>query len=134
MSQIKLFVSGKFADKSFIKAKMNELETLGYCITHDWATHEKSHDNKNDLMNASVLDINGVKESDIHIIIITDTNYPYRGTFTELGCSLGLNKQVFIWCPFEKASCMSNPFYYHPLTKHFVSWDKLLEELKNIKK
>ena len=127
---IKIFVSGKFADKPLIKTKMTELQELGYILTHDWTIHETNHNGVSNKTNAAINDINGIKACDIQIIIISDDKYPYRGTFTELGCSLGLEKQVLILCSFKKAYCMTNPFYYHPLVKHYESWSDLLVELE----
>lgn len=123
---MKLFVSGKYGDKKLIKTKMDELIKLGYEITHDWTTFENG---KYDLSSAAVFDINGVKSCDVHVIVITDDKYVYRGTFTELGCALGLEKPILIFCPFEKAQCMTVPFYHHPSIKHFKIWTDLLKEL-----
>ena len=131
-TEIKIFVSGKWSDKKLIKEKMIYLIKLGHKITHDWTifwTNKRNIENKEDLKEAAVLDINGVKECDIHIIIISDPDYIYRGTFTELGCSLALNKKILIYCPYEKAFCMSNPFYFHPNVIHFSDW---IELIKNI--
>lgn len=129
----KLFVSGKFNDRKLIRDKMDELEKLGYTITHDWTTKEKCVGDKN-LRIAGIEDINRVKDCDLHIIVITDPEYPYCGTFAELGCSLGLNKIVFIYCPFEKTMCMDVPFYYHPLIMHYSDWNTLLNNLESISK
>lgn len=129
---MKIFVSGKFDDKLFIKNKINELQDLGYEITFDWTSFEDNTVNKSIATLAAINDIDGVKNCDVHIIIISDKDYIYRGTFTELGCSLGLNKKILIWCPFEDAFCMSNPFYYHPSIRHFNDWNLCLEFLKNL--
>jgi nucleoside 2-deoxyribosyltransferase len=137
---LKLFVSGKYDDRSLIREKINELRELGHTITYDW-TDEKNiaelqknyTDKKQKSAVEANLDINGVKNCDCHIIIITDKTYAYRGTSTELGCSLGLGKCVYLYCPFKDASCMTCPFYNHPLVECFDSWTKLLEKISGKK-
>lgn len=129
---MKVFVSGKFDDKLFIKNKIIELQQLGHEITFDWTVFEDDTCNEDLAKIAAINDIDGVKKCDVHIIIISDKDYVYRGTFTELGCSLGLNKKILIWCPFDTAYCMSNPFYYHPLIRHFKDWNSCLQFLDEL--
>lgn len=129
---VKLFVSGKFADKPLIKSKITELEQLGYEITHDWTQHEETLGNQSDAQVAALFDIEGVKKCDIHIVIISDETYPYRGTFCEMGCALGLDKKILVWNPFENPTCTKVPFYYHPHVSHFNTWDELLNNLAPI--
>jgi hypothetical protein len=135
MSQ-KIFVSSKYDDKLLIREKINELRTLGYTITYDWTDDQNQAelrknyaDKKDRLAVEAIFDIDGIKKCDRHIIIITDETYAYRGTSSELGCSLGLDKCIYLYCPFKNALCMNCPFYNHPLVDCFDNWEKLLEKL-----
>ncbi len=129
---LRIFVSGKFFDKPLIKSKMTELINLGYLITHDWTISNETPGDKRDAKMSAMLDIGGVQNCDVHVVIISDKKYPYRGTFCEMGCSMGLNKKILVWNPFKDALCMNVPFYYHPSVSHFETWEELLENLKNI--
>ena len=133
MAQLKVFVSGKFSEKAFIREKMDELEELGCRITHDWATYEASSNDMQQKQLMATFDIEGVKKCDIHIVIITDKDYVYRGTFCELGCSLGLDKQVMLLNLVGENAAMAVPFYYHPNVKHFTSWNEILAALEGIR-
>ncbi|QKF94363.1 nucleoside 2-deoxyribosyltransferase [Fadolivirus algeromassiliense] len=133
MIPIKVFVSGKFAEKPLIRSKMDELEKLGYKITHDWTSYEKTPSNKDESKLAAIFDIEGIQKCDIHVVVISDKDYPYRGTFCEMGCSMGLNKRILLWNPFDDAACMTVPFYNHPCVTHFKTWEELVVELDKIK-
>jgi len=129
---VNIFLSGKFADKQSIKQKICELESMGYKITHDWTTHElPSLTSFDGLQEAAIGDINGVKDCDVHILVMTDKEYPYRGTFAELGCSLGLGKRIMIYCPLDDhdGNFKRVPFYHHPLVEHYNDWNLLLHKL-----
>lgn len=130
---VKVFVSGKFAEKSLIKSKMIELGNLGYFITHDWTIYEEIPINNNDRQLIATFDIEGIRKCDVQIVIISDPEYPYRGTFCEMGCSMALNKRILMFNPLEDASCTKLPFYYHSCISHFDTWDGLLVELNKIK-
>ena len=115
---MKIYVAGNFNNKLFIRSKMNELEKLGCTITHDW-TNCKS----NDFSVAATKDMNGVKECDILVVIMTDKKKTYRGTFTEIGCGLGANKTILLYNPHEYSFSMTNCFYFHPAIIHFKKWE-----------
>lgn len=129
----KVFVSGKYGDRKLIKTKMDELKKLGFEIIHDWTTYEDEVGDKKKAGSAAIFDIDGVKNCDMHIVVISDDKYPFRGTFCEMGCSLGLNKKILILNPFNKANCMTVPFYFHPLVTHFKTWDELVSFLEKIR-
>ena len=126
---MKIYLAGALKNKIFIRQKMTELQQLGHQITHDWTKFE-TIPLIDEFPRRAVDDINGVKETDLLIAIMDDAKYAYRGTFTEIGCALGLNKNVLILCPViegEKNFCQTNCFYYHPLVQHFTTWNDLLE-------
>lgn len=118
---VNIFVSGKYNDMFYISNRINELKKLGYNVTHDWTKHKDDT-----FINKAVNDINGVKNCDVHVVIITDDSYAYRGTFTEIGCSLGLDKKIIIVCPYDKPLCSNVPFFHHPNINHCKSWTECL--------
>lgn len=138
---MKLFISGKFNDKTIIRKYMDVFEKMGHTITFDWTSYEKNAADPKEMGVAAVEDINGVRDdsftesetklsvSDVHVIIITDKSYPYKGTLYELGCSLGLKKPIWMWNPFSDAEIMKTPFYWHPQISHFETMENLYKHL-----
>ena len=124
----KIFVSGKYNDKRLIRKKLNKLRSQGHEITYDWTSKPETK-NKNDLTKEAVLEVLAIKASDVHVLILDDKNYSYRGTFAELGCSVGLGKNIMVYHKLGKSSFMNSPFYNHPLVHHFTSWKKLLRAI-----
>jgi len=136
---MKVYIAGKFDDKEKIRKYMDQVENLGHKITHDWTNFEVKNDPDNllggdgeNMSESAKYDINGVKECDVMIVVMEDKDYPYRGTFTELGCALGLEKTIVIWCPNPKASCRTNCFFYHPSILHVDHWEQVLEVFDTI--
>lgn len=125
---MKIYLAGALKNREFIRNKMKELEQLGHQITHDWTIFENIPSIEEFPIRA-INDIDGVKNADLLIVIMDDTKYAYRGTFTEIGCALGLNKDIKILCPHEKSYCQTNCFYYHPLIEHYQSWEKLIHKI-----
>jgi nucleoside 2-deoxyribosyltransferase len=83
--------------------------------------------------------LEGVKTADVVVALFTDPFYPYRGTFTELGCALGLGKCVMAVCPAycqyleigkDKPSYASNCFFHASRVVHCPSVDTVLPLLK----
>ena len=128
---MKTFVSGKWGNRKDIRLKMDELEELGITITHDWTNFENNMNfgNKNKLSRSAIYDIDGIKQSDFTVVIMDDPKYAYRGTFTEMGCALGLGKTIFLYDPNNISYARTNPFYHHPLVKHYKKWDDLLKDV-----
>ena len=124
-----IYVAGKWDDKENIIQRQLQFQSLGYKITHDWTKNECVTRNPEELGKFAMLDINGVLEADYLVAVMTDTKYAYRGTFTEIGCALGTNKKIYIYCPDKNSHCRTNCFFYHPNIVHFDDWDKLVEHL-----
>lgn len=126
---MKIFISGKFSEPNPIKAKVIELRKLGHIITHDWTTYQETPGDPDDMKKAAVFDIEGVKQCDLHIVIINDPTYPYRGTFCEMGCSMGLGKSIYLLTTCQNPICTQLPFYYHPNVRHFTHWEDLVKQI-----
>ncbi len=129
---MKIYLAGKFQDKPFIRSKMDELINLGHTITHDWTSFETGEQASEHLKQSAGHDITGVSACDILIILMTDPKYAYRGSFTELGCALGLQKQIIIVCPDDEAYCRTNCFFHYETINHVKTWEECLDKIKFI--
>lgn len=117
--EMRFYVAGSFFDKQTVLDLMADIRGRGHEITHDWTSVEKNpmKSSRQHLSYCSSLDIEGVKRCDVLVALLTDLQYPYRGSFTEIGCALGTGKKVFILGP-EEASAATNCFYWHPSIVH----------------
>lgn len=123
----KIYVAGKFYEAERLRGEMAKLKQLGFQITHDWTTNEAMGPRTPEyLQKWAEFDINGVKEADFVIADMTDPEYPYRGTWCEIGCAYGLGKPVWIIAATPSTNC----FYWHSSAKHFKCWDEVYAELK----
>ena len=119
---MKVYVAGKWIEAPVINAVQARLVSMGHTITHDWTAVEGI--GQRDIMtdeernvyraHCAQLDIAGVQNADAVLALMLDSTYPYRGTFTEIGCALGLGKWVIIVCPDNSYSCTTNCFFHHP--------------------
>jgi len=127
---MKLYIAGKFSEKELIRKYMDEAIKLGHTITHDWTSFENEGDDIERMKRSAEKDIQAVRDCDCIIAILTDPKYAYRGSFSEIGGSLALNKKVIIVNSDKTAYCTTNVFYHHPIIIHVDSWDEAIEKLK----
>ena len=121
------YIIGKFATKKIIAEKIKEVENMGFENTHNWTLKEnytcpKSEQVKND--------INGVKDADIVIAIINNPEYHYRGSFSEIGAAIGLDKTVYLVTDNLESGSASHCFLFHPNIVRFQTWEGLIRFLK----
>jgi len=101
----RIYVAGSRCDRYNLQNKMNELKSKGYTITSYWLQLEDRNYNPIDYKECSRLDIDGVVNADTVLIFMTDKNYPYRETFTELGCAIGSGRRIILICNGECVPC-----------------------------
>lgn len=65
-------------------------DVLGHEITHEWWLSEEK------TAEQALRDLQGVQEADAVIAVFTHDDYPYRGTWVEVGYALALGKPVYI--------------------------------------
>jgi nucleoside 2-deoxyribosyltransferase len=129
----RIYIAGKWSDKENIRKCMDEVEQLGFSISHDWCTYESNATNtKSDMAQK---DVEGVLSADIVVLLLTDPTYAYRGTWSELGVCLGQSstKKIYIVCPQENSQCRTNVFFHHPAIIHLKTWEEVIQELINQK-
>jgi len=134
---MKVYVAGKFTDKEKIRGYMDELEKLGHTITHDWTSFKPTYDEDDlfmgdenqgeDMEQSAIHNIQGIRDADAVVCIMEDKKYAYRGTFTELGCAIGLKKEIILMCPEPDAICRTNCFFHHPDITRVDYWTQVLE-------
>lgn len=78
----------------------------------------------------AILDINGVKECDILIVWMDDKEYPYRGTWTEIGAALALDLPIYLITnnvvPNELSS-WKNTFFHHSNIIVIATIDEMMQ-------
>lgn len=121
---VKVYVAGKWYDRSTIKTFIEQLKSADVEITHDWTiTEEEDKKTDQDCARFAELDLQGVAGADAVIIIITDATYPYRGTCVECGAALASRIPIFVVTLVESADFNTNIFMKHPLVHHLSSFD-----------
>lgn len=124
----RIYVAGQYERKNVIKQVIEDLKHSGYSITHDWTKTENVM-NMN-LKESAASDIEGVRQADVLVCIMDNPAHEYRGTWTEVGCALGLDKRVFIFIPnLHENACASNVFCYHENVCVFENMETLKARL-----
>lgn len=132
---MKLYVAGKWQEKSQVRKVQDYLKDRGHEITYDWTQHEMTvdpeeggdiieiygqHYSRTELGEQSVGDANGVNEADV-VVIVAINNHRYAGAFTEMGISIGHGRPVYV----IGHGMDYNIFIYHPLVQVFESMEDL---------
>jgi hypothetical protein len=95
---VKIYIAGKYDNLSEIREAQRLVIEAGFEISYDW-TKNAELTLKSDKIDSIVRmrsdadnDLNGVIDADWSIILLTDYNYVYRGSFCELGASITRDK------------------------------------------
>ncbi len=104
--------------------KVNQLkramEAAGYKLTHDWLTYRKEeHETDTLLTDVCGKELSGIGNADFLLVLLPG----YRGTHTELGIAIAMQKPVIIAGTREEflnKARRSCPFYYAPLVTRMV--------------
>lgn len=102
---MKFYVATKWENAPRARDVMYELVGMGHEITHDWTQYPQED------TRAAVEDLEGVKAADA-IIVIAEKDFAYLGTLVEIGCALGLGKNVYV---LGDAYVTTSLFFRHPL-------------------
>ena len=122
---MKFFVSGKFEDRGNIRRLMNALENLGHTITYDWTIDEETDEGYPII--SAVNDARGVQVCDVLVCRFIEKN-SYRGSLSELGMAIVLNKRIFI-IGHAVDSCI---FVNHPSAQRFESENEFLSYVRQV--
>jgi len=88
---MKVYVAGKYQDRSHVRSIMDSLEVNGYEITYDWTVHDPTSDTTVCARN----DIDGVRHCDV-LLALVQQDFVYKGLFCEIGAALVMHKFVFL--------------------------------------
>ena len=139
-TKVKVYVAGKWSDRKQLQLVMNDLRDLGFDVISGWVEREDRAYTPEALGRCGKLDIDEVSECDVLLAVMNDPEYPYRGTYSEVGCALGLKKKVVVVCngtseckedKYEFSHyCMRNVFYWHPSIVHVSTIDEAIAAMK----
>lgn len=153
---LKIYVAGGWKFREKIKEIMELLdEHSDFKVISGWIARENGDFSPKALANDAYFDFQEIQESDVVFVVMTDPDYSYRGSFTEIGYALGIKRPVIVWCDgkirsqttvtnettgeVEKVdvdythSCMTNVFFHHPEIIQVDSLAKGIQELKKVK-
>lgn len=148
MSQdsVSVYVAGGWPFRHDVKAVMDRFRDEGFNVVSGWIERENGINTPDALANDAIADIEEITRADVVFAVLTDDKYAYRGSFTEIGCAIGQNKPVIIFCPgtakqvpdnenrYEYSHvCQSNVFYWHPICRHVSTLEDGIDILKNLK-
>lgn len=136
-----IYVAGSWVDRENLKEIMNQFRSYDFDITSDWPDYEQKHSEPFECSLISGLDFQNIKRADVVVAVMTDPEYPYRGTNTEIGYAIGSGKKVIIVCDgtiqkkenddryiFSHA-CMSNVFFWDKSIQHVTCIDDAIKVL-----
>ena len=130
---VSFYLAGKFKEGMQLLTYVNELENLGMKCTHKWMLFEGATRTEK-----AINDVDGVSSSDFLIAFLTDEDYKYRGTMSEIGTALGFNslarqtghklKKIYVIHPADTGfTC----FIHHPDINLCTSYQQALSLIKN---
>ena len=133
--QVKIYVAGGWSFRVHLQQIMNQLKEKGFNVVSNWPSRENGIRTPQQLEQDAKWDILEVLQCDVLIAIMDNKDYPYRGTFTEIGCSIGANKRTIIVCPGEydqesckyTHDCMNNLFYFYPNIIHVNTLEEAIK-------
>ena len=137
---MRIYVAGKWQEKSQVKQVQIALVNAGHEITHDWTIHEMgAHEPKQDtdvligthwydpeeLARQALGDLRGVQTAEA-IVICAINPHKYSGTLTEMGIALGCGRRVLI----IGEHIDSNIFTWLPEVKVYPSLAEVIDALQ----
>ena len=130
MGYPKIFVAGCWNDRTKINEIIKQFGEIAD-ITHNWTVHESEEllNNKVYLKCQALLDVDGLERADYLVVIMDVPNYPYMGTWTEIGMAIMSGLPVLMYNPVN--TCETNIYMHHPLVKRFETLNHIAEYLKN---
>lgn len=126
---MKFYIGSGFKNFKIVNTVSKKLINLGHIHTYNWAENINEDETREDMIKESDFEIQGIKDSDIVIIILPAG----RGTHIELGMALALNKKVYLYSEGGKDFELENTvnFYEIPeIIKVTGSIDDLIETIE----
>lgn len=126
-----IYVAGSWVERNQLKEIMNQFRSSDFDITSDWPDYEQKHCEPYECSLISGLDFQNIKRADVVVAVMTDPEYPYRGTNTEIGYAIGSGKKVIIVCDgkIEKSEDSDRYIFSHACMSNVFFWDKTIQHV-----
>lgn len=109
---MKFYIGSGFKNVDKVNRLSSELQKFGWIHTYNWANIEGiGNETREDLINYSILELNGIDESDIVIIVLPAG----RGTHIEFGYALAKGKKIILYSSNEEEFSLSNTVNFYEL-------------------
>jgi hypothetical protein len=122
------YVASGFPQKDEARALMVKLTERNFRITCWWPDFDQSTDVKQ----RGEQDKDGVVAASFLVALMTLPEYPYPGTFCELGIALGRRTPIALISPFtkpEEARCAKVPFFHDKAIHRFTTIEQFFAEM-----
>lgn len=124
---LEIYVAGRWNSREQLLARAESLERQGAEITHKWMLVETKSERTSAMRGQLALDdTEGVKTADVVVVVIDNVDYPYRGTYCEIGTAIGHGVPVVMYEAVDipdSSYVGQNIFFHHPHIHHVKSWD-----------
>lgn len=127
------YIASSLSNATHVKTMAAELVNIGWAWTYDWTAHGPVADRGEEVITRVALaELKGVADADVLLVILPGG----RGTHTELGAALALNKPVVIYSPTPFS--ITHPdgykcaFYSHPSVRIVFERDKVISTMDEI--
>lgn len=118
---MKFYIGSGFKNCKLVNYYSKRLKENSWEHTYNWTNNIENYDTIEDLIQYSVLEQEGINNSDVVIILLPAG----RGTHIELGIALALNKKIFLCSNTEDEFTIENTvnFYQLPNIVRLVGTD-----------
>ncbi|MFD2045680.1 nucleoside 2-deoxyribosyltransferase [Ornithinibacillus salinisoli] len=104
---MKFYIASGLSNKELVRYVSEKLIEKGYIHTYDWTQNNRATDEET-LREIGELEKKAVAESDMLIVLLPGG----KGTHTELGLALALNKPVYLYSSEELDISTTTTFYF----------------------
>ncbi|MGP4107842.1 nucleoside 2-deoxyribosyltransferase [Virgibacillus sp. L01] len=108
------YVASEFANKEQVQYVTQKLQSRGYNLTYDWTRNERATTER-ELSRIGILEKEAVLNCDFFILLLPGG----KGSHTELGMALALDKRVYIYSTDMIDKTTASTFYYLHGVEHF---------------
>ncbi len=146
IEKMKLYVASGWNFRKDVQKINDRLRSENFDIISTWIECENGISSPTAYTIDAVRDTTEITNCDILLAIMSDKEYAYRGTFTEIGYAIGIKKPILIVCPgisdVQKISeikynysysCMTNVFFWHTDCNHVPDLEEAIKKIHYFK-
>ncbi|MEN2766829.1 nucleoside 2-deoxyribosyltransferase [Ornithinibacillus xuwenensis] len=111
---MKFYIASGFDNQAAVHYVRDQLILAGHSHTYDWTKNNRAT-TEEALRTIGEAEKAAVADSDVFIVLLPGG----KGTHTELGIALGLNKKIFIYSKEKIDVTTATTFYYVHGVEHF---------------